>query len=84
MEQAETKFREPVSEKPTPKSPLLRKAELSFALDRLTLKHIEVIGSRDQQIKIVLKACNSIARYKDISWLRNDIKRFLKEVDEAE
>jgi len=84
MEQAEAKFREPVTEKPTPKSPLLRKAELSFALDRLTLKQIEVIGSRDQQIKIVLKACNSIARYKEISWLRNDIKRFLKEVDEAE
>jgi hypothetical protein len=84
MEQAETKFREPVTEKPNPKSPLLKKAELSFALDRLTLKQIEVIGSRDQQIKIVLKACNSTTRYKDISWLRNDIKRFLKEVDEAE
>ncbi len=76
MEQVEAKFREPVTEKPT--------SELSFALDRLSLKQIEVIGSRDQQIKIVLKACNSIARYKEISRLRKDIQRYLKEVDEAE
>ena len=47
IEQAEAKFREPVTEKLTSKSPLLRKAELSFTLDRLTLKQIKVIGSRD-------------------------------------
>ena len=66
MEHAEAKFREPVNEKPNPKSPLLRKAELSFALDRLSLKQIKVIDSRNQQVKIVLKACNSTARYRDI------------------
>ncbi len=84
MKQAKAKFRELVVEKSILKSSLLRKVELSFALNRLFLKQIEVIDSRDQQIKIILKACNSIARYKDISWLRNDIKRFLKKVDEAE
>jgi len=83
MKQAKTKFRELIIEKPIPKSSLLRKVELSFALNRLTLKQIEIIDSRDQQIKIALKACNSIAKYKDISWLRNNIKRFLKEVDKA-
>ncbi|KAL2037219.1 hypothetical protein N7G274_010082 [Stereocaulon virgatum] len=35
-------------------------------------------------IKVVLEACKANPRYKDISWLRKDIKRFLKEVDEAE
>ncbi|KAL8674153.1 MAG: hypothetical protein Q9168_001447 [Polycauliona sp. 1 TL-2023] len=84
MEQAEAKFRESVTEKQNPKSPLLEQAELSLALDKLSLEPIRLIGSRDQQIKVVLKACKANARYKDSFLLRVDIKRFLKEVDEAE
>jgi len=84
MEQAETKLRESVNEKQTPKSPLLGQGKLSSALDKLSLQQIGLIGSRDQQIKVVLKACKANARYKVISLLRIDIKRFLKEVDEAE
>ena len=84
MEQVEAKLREPVTEKQTAKSPLLRQAQLSSALDRLSLEPIRLIGSRDQQIKVVLKALKADARYKDISLLRIDIRRFLKEVDEAE
>ena len=82
MEQAEAELRGPVTKKPTPKDPQFGKTALSFALDKLSLKQIEVVGSRDNQIQIVLKACD--ARYKDISCLRNDIKRYLKKVDEAE
>ncbi|KAI9889601.1 MAG: hypothetical protein M1814_005108 [Vezdaea aestivalis] len=84
MEEAEAKLRELITEKPTSKSPLLGNTGLSFALDNLTLKRIEIIGSRDHQIKTALKACSSNARYKDILLLRRDIKRFLKAVDEAE
>ncbi|KAL8993845.1 MAG: hypothetical protein Q9169_006042 [Polycauliona sp. 2 TL-2023] len=84
MEQAEAKFRESVTEKQNPKSPLLEQAELPSALDKLSLEPIRLIGARDQQIKVVLKACKANARYKDSFLLRVDIKRFLKEVDEAE
>jgi len=84
MEQAEANLRESVTEKQPPNSPLPGLAELSSALDKLSLEQIGLIGSRDQQIKVVLKACKANARYKDISLLRVDIKRFLKEVDEAE
>jgi len=84
MEQAEANLRESVTEKQPPNSPLPGLAKLSSALDKLSLEQIGLIGSRDQQIKVVLKACKANARYKDISLLRVDIKRFLKEVDEAE
>ncbi len=84
IEQAEAKLRESVTEKQPPKSPLPGQAELSSALDKLSLEQIGLTGSRDQQIKVVLKACKANSRYKDISWLRNDIKRFLKEVNKAE
>jgi len=84
MEQAEAELRESVTEKQTSKSPLLGQAQLSSALDRLSLEPIRLVGSRDQQIKAVLKARKADARYKDISLLRIAIRRFLKEVDEAE
>ncbi|KAL9594881.1 MAG: hypothetical protein Q9179_005205 [Wetmoreana sp. 5 TL-2023] len=84
MEQAEAKLRESVTEKQAPKSPLPGQAELSSALDKLSLEQIGLTGPRDQQIKVVLEACKANPRYKDIAWLRKDIKRFLKEVDEAE
>ncbi len=84
MEQAEAKLREPVAERQTLKSPLLGHAELSPALHRLSLEAVRLTGSRDQQIHVVLKAKKANARYKDISLLRTDIKKFLRDVDEAE
>ncbi|KAF6236088.1 hypothetical protein HO173_005716 [Letharia columbiana] len=84
MEQAEAKLREPVTNQKTPKAPLLGQAQLSSALDRLSLEPIRLIGSRDEQIKVVVKTFKLDARYKDISLLRIDIRRFLKKVDEAE
>lgn len=84
MEQAEAKFRKPVTEKQTPKFPLFGPAQLSPALDRLSLEPLKLIGSRDEQIKAILNNVRADIRYKDISLLRIDIKKFLKEVDEAE
>ncbi|KAL9595912.1 MAG: hypothetical protein Q9179_004794 [Wetmoreana sp. 5 TL-2023] len=84
MEQAEAKLREPVAERQTLKSSLLGHAELSPALDRLSLEPVRLTGSRDQQIRVVLKAQKANARYEDISLLRIDIRKFLREVDEAE
>jgi len=84
MEQAEAKLREPVAERQTLKSPLHGHAELSPALDRLSLEPVRLTGSRDQQIHVVLKAQKANARYKNISLLRTDIRKFLREVDEVE
>lgn len=84
IEQAEAKLREPVAERQTLKSPLLGHAELSPALHRLSLEAVRLTGSRDQQIHVVLKAKKANARYKDISLLRTDIKKFLRDIDEAE
>ncbi len=84
MKQAEAELREFVTEKQTFKSSLLEQTQLSSALDRLSLEPIRLVGSRDQQIKAVLKARKADARYKNIFLLRIVIRRFLKEVDEAE
>ncbi|KAA6410498.1 MAG: NF-X1 finger and helicase domain [Lasallia pustulata] len=84
MEQAEASLREPVTEKQNIRPPLLEQVQLHSALDKLSLEPIRLIGSRDEQIKVVLKAFKTEARYKDIFLLRNAIKRFLQEVDEAE
>ena len=84
MERAEAKLREPVAERETLESPLLRHVKLSSALDRLSLEPIRLTGSRDQQIHVVLKAQGANTRYKDISLLRIDIRNFLRKVDEAE
>ena len=84
MEQAEAKLRGLIAEKQTIKSPLQTHTELSPALERLRLEPVRLTGSRDQQISVALKAEKATARYKDISSLRMDIRRFLREVDEAE
>ena len=84
MEQAEAKLRELTAEKQTIKSPLIGHAGLSSAVERLRLEPVRLTGSRDQQINAVFKAQKANARYKDISTLRMDIRRFLREVDEAE
>ena len=84
MELAEAKLREPVTEKQNPKSPEPRQVQLSVMLDKLSLEPIQIIGSRDEQIKVVLKAMKGDARYKNIPLLRKEIRIFLKEVDEAE
>lgn len=78
MEKTEAKFREPMAEKQ------LGRTDLSLALEELSLEPVRLIGSRDQQINVILKAQKTNARYKDIFLLRNDIKRFLHKVDEAE
>ena len=59
MEQAEAKLREPVAKKQTLEPPLLGHAELSSALDRLSLEPVRLTGSPNQQIQIVLKAQES-------------------------
>lgn len=84
MEQAEAKLRGPVAKKQTIKSPQLGHADLSPALGRLSVESVRLTGSRDQQINFVLKAQKADARYKDTSLLRIDIRRFLREVNEAE
>ena len=70
MEQAEAKLRVPL--------------KLSLALDRLSLEPVRLIGSPEQQIQSVLKATKADSRYKGVSWLRTDIRKFLREVDEVE
>lgn len=84
LEQVEAKLRGLVAEKQPQESPLLGDAGLSPAFGRLSLEPIRLTGSRDQQISAVFKAHKTNARYKEISWLRIDIRRFLLEVDEAE
>lgn len=84
LEQAEAKLRESVAKSETFKSPLQGHAELSRAFEKLSLKSVQLTGSRDQQIHFVLKAQKANATYKDISSLRIDIRKFLREVDEAE
>ena len=84
MEQVEAKLRESVTEKKSPKPPLPDQAQLSSALDKLSLEPIRLIGSRDEQMKVVFKTLKGDARYKDIFLLHIDIRRFLMEVDEAE
>ena len=84
MEQAEAELRETVSRSQTVESRLLGLAELTPTLGRLSLEPVRLAGSRDQQINIIRKAQKANARYKDVFLLRNDIKRFLRNVDEAE
>jgi len=84
MQQVEAKFRGPVAEKKPLESPQLGHAGLSPALGRLSLEPIRLTGSRDQQVSVVFKAQKANSRYKEISLLRIDIRRFLREVDEAE
>lgn len=84
MEQAEAKLREPVTKENLAYVPPFGQAQLSSALNKLSLKPVRLIGSRDQQVKAVVNTLNVKSRYKDISLLRIDIRRFLGEVDEAE
>ncbi|KAI4239984.1 MAG: hypothetical protein L6R40_005416 [Gallowayella cf. fulva] len=84
MEQAESKFRESAIDEQIPKSRLPEQAELLTALDKLSLEPIRLLGSREQQIKLIREACKGNTRYKHSFLLRGEINRFLKEVDEAE
>lgn len=84
MEQAEAKLREPATKKNPPNIPVLGQAQLSSALDKLSLEPVRLTGSRDQQIKTLLKILKADSRYKELFLLRIDVSRFLKEVDEAE
>lgn len=84
LEQAEIQLREPVTRDNHINAPLFEQAQLSSALDKLSLEPVRIIGSHDQQIKTVLNTLKADSRYKDLSLLRNNIRRFLKEVDKAE
>ncbi|ERF70407.1 hypothetical protein EPUS_05226 [Endocarpon pusillum Z07020] len=84
IEQAEEKFRAPVTERKTPKHTLRGQTQLSSAVDERSLESIRLIGSRDEQIRVVFKIFHNDARYKDIFPLRNAIRKFLHEVDERE
>ena len=84
MGHAEAKLGEPVAERQDLNPSVAGHAELSAALDRLSLQPVRLTGSRDQQISIILKAQKADARYKDIALLRIDIRKFLRKVDEAE
>lgn len=84
MERAEAKFRDPIAARQALKAPLFGHSGLSPALDKLSLEPIRLTGSHDQQIDIVLKSQRANTRYKNISSLRLGIKKFLREVDEAE
>ncbi|MCJ1347634.1 hypothetical protein MMC31_005862 [Peltigera leucophlebia] len=84
MEQVEAKLREHATKEQSPESSRLAETRLSSALGRLSLKPMRLVGSRNEQIQVVLKTFKADARYKEIFLLRIDIRRFLKEVDEAE
>ena len=84
MEQEEVKFQELIAEEQPHKSLLPRHAELSPALERLSLEPIRLAGSRNKQMNVVFKNQKASARHKDIFLLRTDIKTFLHEVDETE
>ena len=84
MGQVEAELREAVAKRQALNSPQPGPTELSPALEKLSLEPIRLTGSRDQQIFVVLKAQKADVRYKNISLLRIDIRKFLHKVDEAE
>lgn len=84
MEQVEARLREPAPEQEYPKPQPHALTELSSAIEKLSLTPIQLMGSRDEQIKFCSNTQKTNARYKDIFSLRNDIRRYLDEVDEAE
>lgn len=84
MEQVEAKLREHNTKEQSPISSRHEETRLSSALGKLSLGPIRLVGSRNEQIQVVLNTFKADARYKEIFLLRIDIKRFLKEVDEAE
>lgn len=84
MEQVETKLREPVTKNNSANVPVFGQAQLSSVLEKLSLEPVRLTGSRDQQLKTLLKILKVDSRYKDLFMLRIQISRFLKEVDEAE
>jgi len=57
--------------------------QLSFTLELLSLKFIQLKESCDQQIKNIISFARSDARFKSILKLRKKIKQYLKKVDEA-
>ena len=48
------------------------------------LEPIRLVGSRDEQVKSIIKVFKTEARYKEIFMLRTAIRKFLTAVDEAE
>ncbi len=58
--------------------------QLSSTLELLSLKPIQLKGSRDQQIKDIANFARSDARFKSILKFRKEVKQYLKKVDEAE
>ncbi|KAI4175840.1 MAG: hypothetical protein LQ343_001453 [Gyalolechia ehrenbergii] len=84
MGQVEARLRDSVSRTPAMNTPTSQPAELSSAFGRLSLEPLLVAGPRNEQINIICKAQHKNNRYRDISLLRTNISRFLRDVDEAE
>ncbi|KAL8841356.1 MAG: hypothetical protein Q9170_000987 [Blastenia crenularia] len=84
MGQVEARLRESVSERQPPMSATDGPTELVSTLTKLSLETVRLAGTRDQQISAIYKVQKTNVRYRDISLLRNNIKKFLHEVDEAE
>ena len=57
--------------------------QLSFTLELLSLKSIQLKEFHDQQIKNIINFTRSDARFKSILKLQKKIKQFLKKVDEV-
>jgi len=57
--------------------------QLSFSLELLSLKPVQLKGFYDQQIKNIVNFAKSDVRFKSILKLRKEIKQFLKKVDKA-
>ena len=84
LAQAEANLREPVTTDENLSTPRPGLAALSPALQRLSLEPIRLTGSRDEQIQAILKAHKEDQKYREIFMLRNKIRNFLHQVDEAE
>lgn len=57
--------------------------KLSFSLELLSLKSVQLKEFSDKQIKNIINFARSHARFKSILKLRKEIKQFLKKVDKA-
>ena len=84
MDQVEARLRDLEAERQARMSPEHGLGGLSLALEKLSLEPVRLVGSRDDQVSVIYMAQRSTPRYRDISLLRINICKFLREVDEAE
>ena len=84
MEQAEVHLSESAENHESLQSQRSKQEQLSAALKHLYLESIRLVGSPNEQINVIRKAVVGGGRYKEIFQLRNAIRRYRREVDEAE